>query len=87
MAVVASPSYLDFGHFRAGINVGHAFVRFQAVCSPDSAKAGAALSKKSPDTTRLVKLAKVQFYKTGHKRQKGFMQTTCIQVMGEAEID
>jgi hypothetical protein len=26
-------------------------------------------------------------YKIGHKRQKGFMLTTCIQVMGEAEID
>ena len=51
---------LDFGHFRAGIHVGHVFARFQSVCSRNGTKAHVPLSEKSPDSTRLVELAKVQ---------------------------
>jgi hypothetical protein len=59
---------LDFGHFRASINVGHVFVRFQSVCSPNGTKACAPLTEKSLDTTRLVKLAKVQIRRNHHNR-------------------
>jgi hypothetical protein len=58
---------LDFGHFRAGIHVGHVFARFQSVCSRNGTKAHVPLSEKSPDSTRLVELAKVQIMETRHK--------------------
>lgn len=52
-----------------GINVVQIFARFQSVCSSDGTRLCGPFGEKTPDMTRLVILAKVQFYKTGLKRQ------------------
>jgi hypothetical protein len=61
---------LDFGHFRLDVNAVVVFIRFQPVFLPHQPELGTPFSEKSPDTTCLVELAKVQFCKMGLKRQK-----------------
>ena len=80
VAVVASPSYLDLGHFRVSIKVVRVFARFQPVFSPDIGKRCEPFSEKSLDMARLVELAKAQSYKTRIKRQKLSRLTTRIPI-------
>jgi hypothetical protein len=51
---------LDFGHFHVGINVVHAFMRFQPAILPNDTRLRSRFSEKSPDTVCLLELAKVQ---------------------------
>jgi hypothetical protein len=68
LSFVSSLVRLDFGHFRAGINVRQVFIRFQSICSPSGTEVCALLSKKWPDTTRIVELAKVQVRRSDRNR-------------------
>jgi len=60
----------DFGHFRVSKVAADVFMRFQPLLSPYDIRPHSGFSEKSPDTARSAELAKVQSYRTGHKRQE-----------------
>jgi hypothetical protein len=72
-AVVVNPSYLDFSQFCKTLYI--RLYSTEKITYPSLGQVTDRLKsdETTPDSDAQTKMAKVQSYKTGHKRQKPFM--------------